>query len=46
MNEKELANTVGADTISFMTVEELQHAIGLPRQNLCMRCFEKGDVTR
>jgi len=46
LNEKELANTVGADSVSFMSVEELQHAIGLPRQNLCMRCFEKGDVTR
>src|SRR6266571_1362013 len=46
LNEKELANNVGADSISFMTVEELQHAIGLPRQNLCMRCFEKGGATR
>jgi amidophosphoribosyltransferase len=46
LNEKELANTVGADSISFMTVEELQHAISLPRQNLCMRCFEKGDATQ
>ncbi len=42
LDEKELANHVGADSISFMTVEELQHAIGLPRQNLCMRCFENG----
>jgi len=46
LDEKELANNVGADSISFMTVEELQHAIGLPRQNLCMRCFEKGGTTR
>jgi amidophosphoribosyltransferase len=46
LNEKELANTVGADSISFMTIEELQHAIGLPRQNLCMRCFEKGGTTQ
>ncbi len=46
LNEKELANNVGADSISFMTVEELQHAIGLPRQNLCMRCFENGGATR
>ena len=46
LSEKELANTVGADSISFMTVEELQHAIGLPRQNLCMRCFETGDASR
>jgi amidophosphoribosyltransferase len=46
LNEKELANNVGADSISFMTVEELQNAIGLPRQNLCMRCFEKRGVTR
>jgi len=46
LNEKELANTVGADSISFMTIEELQHAIGLPRQNLCMRCFEKGAGTK
>jgi amidophosphoribosyltransferase len=45
LNEKELASTVGADSISFMTIEELQHAIGLPRQNLCMRCFEKGGTT-
>lgn len=46
LDEKELANNVGADSISFMTVEELQHAIGLPRQNLCMRCFEKGGAIR
>src|SRR5207253_7959093 len=46
LNEKELANNVGADSISFMTIEELQHAIGLPRQNLCMRCFEKGAGTK
>ena len=46
LDEKELANNVGADSISFMTVEELQHAIGLPRQNLCMRCFENGGATR
>ena len=46
LSEKELANNVGADSISFMTVEELQHAIGLPRQNLCMRCFENGGATR
>jgi len=46
LNQKELANNVGADSISFMTVEELQHAIGLPRQNLCMRCFENGGATR
>jgi len=46
LDEKELANNVGADSVSFMTVEELQHAIGLPRQNLCMRCFEKGGATR
>ncbi len=46
LDEKELANNVGADSISFMTVEELQHAIGLPRQNLCMRCFEEGGATR
>jgi amidophosphoribosyltransferase len=46
LNEKELASTVGADSISFMTIEELQQAIGLPRQNLCMRCFEKGGTTK
>jgi amidophosphoribosyltransferase len=46
LNQKELANNVGADSISFMTVEELQHAIGLPMQNLCMRCFENGGATR
>ena len=46
LSEKELANNVGADSISFMTVDELQHAIGPPRQNLCMRCFEKGGATR
>jgi amidophosphoribosyltransferase len=45
LNEKELANNVGADSISFMTVEELQHAVGLPRQSLCTRCFEKGGTT-
>jgi amidophosphoribosyltransferase len=46
LDEKELANHVGADSISFMTVEELQHAIGLPKQNLCMRCFENGGAVR
>jgi amidophosphoribosyltransferase len=46
LNEKQLANTVGADSISFLTLEELQHAIGLPRQNLCVRCFEKGGATQ
>jgi len=46
LNEKELANSVGADSVSFMTVEELQHAIGLPRKDLCMRCFEKGGPIR
>src|SRR6266851_4542445 len=40
LDEEKLANSVGADSISFMTVEELQRAIGLPRENLCMRCFE------
>ena len=40
LNEKELANAVGADSISFLDINELQQAIGLPRQNLCMRCFE------
>ncbi|TMI33820.1 hypothetical protein E6H28_00900 [Candidatus Bathyarchaeota archaeon] len=46
LNEKELANHVGADSISFLTVEELQHAIGLPKQSLCMRCFENGGAAR
>jgi amidophosphoribosyltransferase len=46
LNEKELANTVGADSISFMTVEELQQAIGLPGQSLCMRCFERRGTTQ
>src|SRR2546428_11839452 len=46
LNEKELANQVGADSISFMTVEELQHAIGVPKRSLCMRCFENGGATR
>jgi amidophosphoribosyltransferase len=46
LDEEELANSVGTDSISFMTVEELQRAIGLPRQNLCMRCFEKGGATQ
>jgi amidophosphoribosyltransferase len=46
LNEKELANNVGADSISFMTIEELQHSIGLPRPTLCMRCFEKEGATR
>jgi amidophosphoribosyltransferase len=46
LDQEELANSVGTDSISFMTVEELQRAIGLPRQSLCMRCFEKGGVTR
>jgi amidophosphoribosyltransferase len=45
LDEKELASHVGADSISFMTVEELQHAIGLPKQNLCMRCFENEGLT-
>ena len=40
LGEKELANAVGADSISFMSNDELQQAIGLPKQNLCMRCFE------
>ena len=42
LNEKELANAVGADSISFLDLNELQQAIGLPRQNLCTRCFEDG----
>jgi amidophosphoribosyltransferase len=42
IGEGELANSVAADSISFLTLEQLQHAIGLPRQNLCMQCFEKG----
>src|SRR2546426_2246594 len=46
LDEKELANHVAADSVSFMTVEELQRAIGLPRQNLCMRCFENGGAKR
>jgi len=46
LDEEKLANSVGADSISFMTVEELQRAIGLPKENLCMRCFEKGGATR
>jgi amidophosphoribosyltransferase len=42
LNERELANSVGADSVSFMTVDELQRAVGLSRQNLCTRCFEHG----
>jgi amidophosphoribosyltransferase len=42
IGEGELANSVVADSISFLTLEQLQNAIGLPRQNLCMQCFEKG----
>ena len=41
LNEKELANAVGADSISFLDLNELQQAIGVQRQNLCMRCFER-----
>ena len=41
LNENELANAVGADSISFLDLNELQHAIGLPGQNLCTRCFEE-----
>ena len=40
MSVKELATSVGADSISFMGPDELQQAIGLPKANLCMRCFE------
>lgn len=46
LDQSTLAGTVGADSISFMTVEELQHAIGLPGQNLCTRCYQKGDSTQ
>jgi amidophosphoribosyltransferase len=42
LSEKELADAVGADSIGFMETNELQRAIGLPGQNLCMRCFEGG----
>jgi amidophosphoribosyltransferase len=42
LGEKELADAMGADSIAFMEISELQRAIGLPRQNLCMRCFEGG----
>jgi amidophosphoribosyltransferase len=42
LDEKDLAKTVGADSVSFMTLNELQQAINIPRQNLCMRCFERG----
>ncbi|HEV2120739.1 MAG TPA: hypothetical protein VGS11_11655 [Candidatus Bathyarchaeia archaeon] len=46
LSEKELTNNVRADSISFMTVDELQRAIGIPRQNLCTRCFENGGAKR
>ena len=43
LDAKELAIAFGADSISFMHPDQLQQAIGLPRQNLCMRCFEGRD---
>ncbi len=46
IDEKDLAKTVGADSVSFMTPNELQQAVNVPRQNLCMRCFEGGGRAR
>lgn len=39
MNEDEICSYVGADSISFLSCEELAEAIGIPESELCTACF-------
>ncbi len=39
MNIKELEKIIGADSLEYITVDDLVQAIGLPRNELCTACF-------
>lgn len=36
---KEIEAFIGADSLGYLSVEGLQEAVGLPRNNLCMACL-------
>ena len=36
---KEIEEYVGADTITYMTIEKLVDAIGIPKKDLCLACL-------
>ena len=42
LSEEEIAEVVGADTFSFLSVNGLSQALGLPPSNLCLRCWLGG----
>lgn len=36
----EIRELIGADSLSYLTLEGMVEATGLPRENLCMACFD------
>lgn len=40
MNKEEIAKEIGADSIEYLTCEELADAIGIPKSKLCTACFD------
>jgi amidophosphoribosyltransferase len=39
-NEDDMARTVGADSLHYLSKEDMIEAIGLPRDSLCTACFD------
>ncbi|NLB82694.1 MAG: amidophosphoribosyltransferase [Synergistaceae bacterium] len=39
MNLKQLGDEVGADSLEYLTEEDLVESIGLPRESICTACF-------
>ncbi|MDO5562919.1 MAG: amidophosphoribosyltransferase [Synergistaceae bacterium] len=40
MDRQTLCKSIGADSLTYLTCDELAEAIGLPREELCMACFD------
>ncbi|RLF16731.1 MAG: amidophosphoribosyltransferase [Thermoprotei archaeon] len=41
LDEREIAEVIGADTFSFLSIESLCKAIGLPCNRLCLSCWRR-----
>ena len=39
LDEEKIAEVVGADSFHYLTLDGLEKSIGIPRKNLCFRCF-------
>ena len=39
MDVRSLCQKIGADSLEYLTCEELARAIGIPRDELCTACF-------